>query len=288
MVTASGAVTALRVIGAIVVASWVVLFAGLICMLVLVTVLRGRRQRQRGGATQATPADPRLPAQLAEVRAGDPHFDEQLLLGAAQMVCLVMFAAMSTGDDRAIRRLTEPSFWSTFFGRYLLSTTREARLQRKTADSFARGSRQQARLPVDYQASAPQLIGLEPGPRQRAAVRVSFSQLRAVLGADAQGQAAMASADSLTSLATSFSGAMRGRMDGIAELSWVSWAGQYDLGFSRPAGARTEQGTALASRACAACGATYRSELAIECAHCRAERPVPWGQWRLASITAVE
>jgi hypothetical protein len=78
------------------------------------------------------------------------------------------------------------------------------------------------------------------------------------------------------------------RMNGTAELSWVSWAGQYDLGFSRPAGARTDPGTALSSRACTACGATYRSELAIECAHCQAERPVPWGQWRLASITAVE
>jgi hypothetical protein len=68
----------------------------------------------------------------------------------------------------------------------------------------------------------------------------------------------------------------------------MSGAGRYDLDFVRPAGTRTDPGAALASRTCAACGAAYRSEFAVECAHCRAERPVPWGQWRLSQITAVE
>jgi hypothetical protein len=286
MVSASSvAVTALRVVGGIVVAGWIALFAVLIGTLVLMTVLRGRRQRR--DPAPAAPADPRLPAKLAEVRAGDPHFDEQLLLGAAQIACLVVFAAISTGDQRAIRRLTAPAFWSTVFGRYLQNAARSARLQRKMAEDRGRPSRQ-ARLPVDYQASAPELIGLEPGKRQRAVVRVSFSQLRAAVAPGAKGQAAMASAGSLSSLATSFSGAMSDRMNGVTEVSWVSWAGQYDLAFSRPRGARTDPGAALSTRACTACGATYRSELAIECAHCHTERPVSWGQWRLASITAVE
>jgi hypothetical protein len=72
-----------------------------------------------------------------------------------------------------------------------------------------------------------------------------------------------------------------------SELSWVSWAGRYDLDFTRPAGARTDPAAALASRTCAACGAAYRSDLAAQCAHCRAERPLAWGEWRLAAITAV-
>lgn len=54
------------------------------------------------------------------------------------------------------------------------------------------------------------------------------------------------------------------------------------------AGARTDPAAALASRACRACGAAYRSDLATQCAHCRAERPLAWGEWRLASITAAE
>ena len=68
----------------------------------------------------------------------------------------------------------------------------------------------------------------------------------------------------------------------------MSWAGRYDLDFARQAGARTDPAAALASRTCAACGAAYRSDLAAHCAHCRAERPLAWGEWRLTDITAVE
>lgn len=259
--TAGAAVTALRVIVVIVIAGWILLFAVLIGTLVLMVVLRGRRQReqQRRGAAPSATADPGLPARLAEVRAGDPHFDEQLLLGAAQMVCLVLFAAMSTGDERAIRRLADSSFWSTFFGRYLQNAARGARLRRRTAEARGRASRQ-AQLPVDYQASAPELIGLEPGRKQRAVVRVSFSQLRAAVGAGAQGQAAGASAASLTSLATSLGGAMGERMNGAAELSWVSWAGGTTSGSAaRPVPGQTRVPRSPAASAPPAARPTRRS-----------------------------
>lgn len=289
VLAASAAGAVFGVIELIVIASWVLLFAVLIGMLGYMTVLRGRRERLRYGAPEVAHADPQLPTRLAEVRLADPHFDEELLLDAAQMLCLVMFAAMSTGDEQAIRHLAAPSFWPTFFGHYIQTSARDARMQRTPAGGSSSASRHHARLPVDYQASAPELIGLELGPHQRARVRVSFSQLGAVVGPGAQAQTAMASATSLTSLAASFGGAVGERMNSAAAgLSWLSWAGQYDLDFTRPASARTDPSAAPASRTCGACGAAYRSELATACAHCRTERPVPWGQWRLVRITAVE
>ena len=111
----------------------------------------------------------------------------------------------------------------------------------------------------------------------------------AMIAPGAQGQAAMAAATSLSSLAGSFGQAMGQRMDGApAGLDWLSWDGQYDLAFTRPPGSRTDPSAALASRTCAACGRAYRSELATACEYCKAERPTPWGQWRLANVTVVD
>jgi hypothetical protein len=112
-------------------------------------------------------------------------------------------------------------------------------------------SRRQARLPVDYQALAPELICLDLR-QQRACLRVSFSQLRAVVAPGASGQTAMASATSLSSLAGSFGGAMSQRVNSVSGLSWLSWAGKYDLVFTRPPGARTDARAAISNRIC--CG----------------------------------
>ena len=76
--------------------------------------------------------------------------------------------------------------------------------------------------------------------------------------------------------------------DAPAGVSWLSWAGRYDLEFTRPANSRTDPEAALASRTCPACGAAYRSEFATACAHCGAPRPVAWGSWQLNRITSVE
>src|ERR1700740_2316707 len=101
--------------------------------------------------------------------------DEQLLRDAARIACLVIFAAMATGDEQAIRRLTVPSFWSTVFGCYVKTAAHDARV-RRTRGPEGQAARQR-RLPLDCQASAPELIDLAPGSPQRARVRVSFSQL---------------------------------------------------------------------------------------------------------------
>ena len=286
-VLASKAVeAAFGVIELIIFASWALLFAVLFGALIYVTLLRGKTERRRARTPPVAHADPHLPARLAEMRSADPHFDEQLLRDAAQMACLVLFAAAATGDEQAVRWLAAPSFWSTYFARYVRTTARDARMMRATGGTT---SRRQARLPVDYQASSPELIGLEPGPPQRARVRVSFSQLTAVIVAGAAAQTAMASATNLVSLAGSFGEAMHQRMEGAAaSLDWLSWDGQYDLAFTRPADSRTDPNAALASRTCMACGRAYGSELATACDYCRAERPVPWGQWRLAEVTPVE
>jgi hypothetical protein len=286
VLASKAAEAAFGVIELIVFASWALLFAVLIGALVYVTVLRGRTERRRARTPAVAYADPHLPTRLAEMRRTDPHFDEQLLRDAAQMACLVLFAAAATGDEQAIRWLAAPSFWSTYFARYVRTMARDARMKRATGST---PSQRQARLPVDYQASSPELIGLEPGSPQRARVRVSFSQLTAVIVAGAAAQTAMASATSLASLAGSFGEAMRERMDGAAaSLDWLSWDGHYDLAFTRPAGSRTDPNAALASRTCTACGRAYGSELASACDYCRAERPLPWGQWRLADVTPVD
>jgi hypothetical protein len=285
----SAAGSALGVIVLVVIAGWALMFAVMFGLLIYLTVLRGRRQRRkRVEPGPAVPADPNLPAVLEQARQADPYFDEQLLLDASQLVCLVLFAAISTGDEDAIRHLAAPSFWSTFFGRYTRNAARSARLQRAQEQGRRAGSRRQARLPVDYQALAPELISLDLR-QQRASIRVSFSQLRAVVAPGAERQTAAASASSLSSLAASFGGAAGQRMaNSVPGLSWLSWAGMYDLDFIRPPGARTNPRAAIANRTCSRCGATYRSELAITCAHCHAERPVAWDTWRLAEVTIVE
>ena len=285
----SAARSAVGVVVLIVIAGWALMFAVLFGLLIYVTVLRGRRQgRRRVAAGPAVSADPNLAAVLAQARHADPFFDEQLLLDASQLICLVMFAAISTGDEEAVRYLAAPSFWSTFLGRYVRSSARSARLQRIQEQGRRAGSRRQARLPVDYQALAPELISLDLR-QQRACIRVSFSQLRAVVAPGARRQTAMASATSLSSLAVSFGGAMSEQMNSsVAGLSWLSWAGKYDLVFTRPPGIRTDPRAAIANRTCSSCGATYRSELATTCAHCHAERPMAWDTWRLADIAVVD
>jgi hypothetical protein len=99
----------------------------------------------------------------------------------------------------------------------------------------------------------------------------------------------MASATSLRSLGSGLGGSMSSRMDGATSgVSWVSWAGRYELDFVRPADSRTAPGAALAGRTCSVCGAAYRSEFATACDHCRSPRPVAWGNWMLTKIMLVE
>jgi hypothetical protein len=285
----SGAGSALGITVLVVIAAWALMFAVMFGLLIYLTVLRGRRQRgKRVEPGPAVPADPNLRAVLEQARQADPYFDEQLLLDASQLICLLLFAAISTGDEEAVRRLAAPSFWSTFFGRYTRNAARSARLQRAQEQGRRAGSRRHARLPVDYQAIAPELISLDLR-QQRACIRVSFSQLRAVVAPGAAGQTAAASATSLSSLAMAFGGAFGEQMNNaVPGLSWLSWAGKYDLGFIRPPGARTDPRAAIANRTCSGCGATYRSELAVSCAHCHAARPAAWDTWRLAEVTIVE
>jgi hypothetical protein len=294
--------TVIAIVLDVILASWALLLAVLIGLLLLVmtsriVALRGRQRRAaraagKGPAGIATgaavsipdgpaAASPGLLAGLAEIRRTDPRFDSRLLLDAGQLTCLFMAAAMATGNDAPLRQVAAPPFWKTRFGGYIATLARDAR-HRHGPQAAGSGL---IRVPVDYQATVPELIALVGGTRQQAIIRVSFSQLAAVIGAGASNQTAAVSATSMVSLGAAFGRMARGTTGGgSVEASFLAWSGRLDLRFTRPGDARTDPGTALAARACANCGATYRAELATSCEHCGAARPVAWGQWRLADI----
>jgi hypothetical protein len=296
--------TALGIFGLVVFLSWVLLFVVLLAYLAVAVTSRGRIQRRREAARQAAArrsaarrANARparvsaIPAELATLRRADPHFDEQLLLDAALTATMLVFAATSTGDAAPINRLVTESFWQTPFGRLTGTTARDRRREAtQLALDQARGRKvSRWNIPLDYQPSVPELVTVEIGAEHRVSVRVSFDQLQAVVQPGARDFAAGASATSFPSAMASIGKSVKARSDNARtnEVSWLGAGGRYDLVFVRPADARTDSSAALADRTCRTCGATYRSELAVACAHCGAERPLPWGRWRLAEARPV-
>jgi len=298
---ASTAHTALSIAVLVVILSWVALFAVLLLFYVAVVIARkGRRPPARSAAARSEPAAPRgavapgpragrAPAGLEALRQADGHFDEQLLLDAAQTATLLMYVATSTGDEAPLARVATPSFWHTTEGRLVQTTARDRRASNEYAARSPNGSKSRQRaVPVDYQASAPELTAVRlGGAEEEVRVRVGFGQLVAIVRPGAAAFAAGAAARSVTSGFVSVGRAVAAEASDQKRdsVSWTGADGHYDLAFVRPAGTQTDPAAALADRTCSACGATYRSELAVACEHCGAARPMPWGQWRLASAT---
>jgi hypothetical protein len=281
--------TALGIVWLIVVVSWIALFVVLAGSVAIMVVSRGRSHRRRLKAAAAPPQDNGVGARLDALRRADPDFDEQLLLEAAQMANLLVFAATSTGDDAPLSHLASEGFWSTPFGRFVRTTAGDRRRQRARAAKDGPSSAQRPWVPLDYLASVPELVDVQLGPEQRVCVRVSASELMAIVQSGAASMAAAGAAGSLLSAGASLGGSMAARMTyAPVDVSWLSGTGRFDLIFARPAGTRTDPSAVLAGRTCTACGATYRSEFAVACAHCGAGRPLPWGLWRLAESTPVE
>jgi hypothetical protein len=278
--------------------SWALLFAVLILFYVLVVAGRKRRvtsgPRATGvaraaaapGAGLSRSAAGRKPAGLDALNRADPRFDEQLLLDAAQTATMLMFVATATGDEAPISRVVTGSFWQTTHGRVLHTAARDRRTSNDIAAESPGGSKaRQQNVPVDYQASGAELTAVRLGNEQEVCVRVAFGELFAIVRPGAAALAAGATASSLTSGVISMARAIAADASGSqqAAVAWVGADGHYDLTFVRPAGLQTDPAAALADRTCSTCGATYRSELATACEHCATERPMPWGQWRLAS-----
>ena len=249
----------------------------------------------RRSAAQRVTAEPArvsaLTAELAAMRRADPNFDEQLLLDAALTATLLVFAATSTGNSAPISRLVTESFWKTPFGKLTRMTARDRRRENgQLALDQARGrSRSRWNIPLDYQPSVPELVAVKIGAEHRVSVRVSFDQLQAVMRPGATAFAEGAAATNFASAMSSIGKAVAASKDQArkADVSWLGSGGRYDLVFVRSADARTDASAALADRTCTACGAPYRSELATACAHCSADRALPWGRWRLAEATPV-
>jgi hypothetical protein len=271
----------------VVVCSWVLLFAVLIGLYLAVTVTRRRKR-----SAAAAPVDAgRAAAGLEDLQMADPHFDPQLLLDAARTATMLVFAALSTGDDAPIRRVAAGPFWTTRFGRIVHDTARDRRREEieQQKNLAVLGQRTPPRyIPLDFQASTPELAAIVLGASHEVTVRIRYSQLQAVTqpgaAAAAAGAAAAGPAAGLTALGKS----VAERAGGAApDVSWLSGGGRYDLTFVRPASARTDPSVPLADRTCAACGGTYQSQLATECAYCHAARPKPWGAWQLTRVEPV-
>jgi hypothetical protein len=296
MTTATGSnspwLTALSILWVVVVAGWILLFAVLIGLVVILTVARGRSRRRRlkaAAAPTAAAQDTGVGARMDALRRADPDFDQQLLLEAAQMACLLVFAATSTGDDAPLSQLATEAFWSTPFGRYIRIAARDRRRERARAAKDGSAATRRSWVPLDYLASVPELVDVRLGREQRVCVRVFMSELMAIVRPDAAFLANAGATGSLVSVAASLGSAVVAKMnDAPVDVSWVSGTGRFDLTFVRPAGTRTDPSAVLASRTCTVCGATYRSEFAVACSHCGVERPLPWGLWRLAENTPVE
>jgi hypothetical protein len=282
---------ALGIFWAVVIASWILLFA---VMLGLAVVVYGARGRSRRRAAAAGPPPPRLtasPPGLAALMRSDAHFDEQLLLDAALTATLLVFAATTTGDEGPLRRLVTDRFWQTPFGQITSTVARDRRRDsRQAAADAARGSvSKRWIIPLDYHPSVPEIVAVDLNGMQRVSVRVAFGQLQAMVRPGAVDYAAGAAAPNFASAVTSIARSVAVDVgDGQTQaVSWVASGGHYDLKFVRPANARTDPRAALSDRTCTTCGATYRSELAIACAHCGAARAMPWGEWRLAEAVPV-
>ncbi len=275
----------------VVILGWVALLAVLLLYYAVVIVARKGSVRSvvsapglRGSAGARRPGSGPPLASLDQLRRADPRFDPQLLLDAAQTAAMLMFVATSTGDEAPISRVTTESFWQTTQGRLVQTTARDRRRSNEYAASSPNGSksRQQA-VPIDYQASAPELAAIRLGRQQEISVRVAFGQLAAFIRPGAAAFAAGAAATTLTSGFVNMGRAVAAQADNQqSEVSWGGADGHYMLTFVRPAGVQTDPAAALADRTCTTCGATYQSELAVACQHCGTARPMPWGQWRLA------
>jgi hypothetical protein len=283
--------TPLGLVELVVIASWILFFAVMLVYAAVLFTARGRSRRRREARRKpAGPRAGRLPAGMDVLRREDPGFGEQLLLEAAQTATLLVFVATTTGDIAPVSRLVTGSFWSTPFGRITWMMARDRR--RETAGSAKDGARERKRwnIPLDYHPSVPEFTAVNLGREQRVTVRVSFGQLQAVIQPGARELAAAAAAGSFGSAMVSAGKAaatQRGAVqtDGV---SWLAAGGDYELTFVRPSGAITDPSAALADRTCTVCGATYQSELAIACEHCRAPRALPWGDWRLALAEPVQ
>jgi len=288
--------SALAIVEAVIIASWILLIAVSLLMGAIVYTSRSasRRRSQRRPVTFAAARRlGREPAGLGQLRQADPNFDEQLLLDAALVATLLVFAATSTGDIRPIRRMVTDSFWDTPFGKLIRTMARDRRResaeQAKDAGRAGSGRGRRWNIPLDYYPSVPELTSVDLSAQQRVSVRVSFGQLQAIVRPGAAEFAAGAAAPNFAMAMASIGKAVAAEANDryARQVSWLASGGRYDLSFVRPAGAQTDPSAVLADRSCRTCGATYGSELAISCAHCQAPRALPWGDWRLASALPV-
>jgi hypothetical protein len=289
---ASAGAEVARVIELVVLFAWVLTFVVLLSFLAVVMIGRGSAERRSSAARPGRPRTGLLPAGLRALRQADPDFDEEVVLDAAQTATLLVFVAVSTGDETPLSRLVTHSFWEQPFGRTVQVAARDRRREHRQADKDAASGARRSRwnIPLDYQASVPELVAIRLGTDQRVCVRISFEQLQAIVHASASEVAAMAAAPGFAQAMTSPARSLAAESNGSRStkgLTWLSGGGHYELTFVRPNGARTDPAVVLSSRTCTTCGATYRSEIAIACAHCGSPRPVPWGRWRLAQAVPV-
>jgi hypothetical protein len=188
---------------------------------------------------------PRVGAALRDLRGADPGFDYNAFLDGARVAVGAYAVALLGSDDRLLRRITTPGFWQTHNGQAITEMIAQRQRHARNQARGANGSL--LLLDVSWRQPALQSVALGERGLDRITVRLASVSVGAALP------------------------------------NWhrTDMATQFDWDFVRPAGRKTDPGTVVVVRACASCGAPFRSQLEDACPYCHAPRADAQAGWRL-------
>jgi hypothetical protein len=158
--------------------------------------------------------------------------------------------AQMGASDRLLRRITTPGFWQTHNGKLIAEGI--AKRNRYLRDHPQEANSGKLILDVSWREPAVQAVALGERGVDRITVRLA-SVFIVVLVIPSTTPRSI-------------------RVDGATQLDWD---------FVRPAGSKTDPEAVLQPRACASCGAPFRSEMDGACAYCHAPRADAQAGWRL-------
>jgi hypothetical protein len=244
--------------------AWILAFLFMAAVAVILTVMsRGSSDTARDALRQIVAShssrdlvhvgnragSPAVAAAMRDLRAFDPAFDANVFLDCVRVAVGAYALAQMGASDRLLRRITTPGFWQTHNGKQIEEGI--AKRNRQLRDPQGANSGKLI-LDVSWREPTVQAVALGDHGMDRITVRLA-SVFIVVLLIPSTPPRSM-------------------RIDAATELDWD---------FVRPAGSKTDPEAVLQPRACASCGASYRSEVDDACAYCHAPRADAQAGWRL-------